>query len=120
MRGFGSTSRFRFLYRCIVVWLYRFLVLAKTRVSSTYLRYNLIVPDAIKSETTNFSNSERIMLAKIGPNAYPTETPFICSKMVSLNENAVLVHDSKISFFRDLLERVVEVRFCLKTRSRII
>ena len=28
MRGFGSSSRFRFLYRCIVVSLYRFLVLA--------------------------------------------------------------------------------------------
>ena len=28
MRGFGSSSRFLFLYRCIVVSLYRFLVLA--------------------------------------------------------------------------------------------
>ena len=54
------------------------------------------------------------MLAKTGPNADPIETSFVCSKIVSLNENAVLVHESKISFFRDLLERVVEIRFCLK------
>ena len=68
----------------------------------------------------SFSNSERIMLAKTGCNGDPIETLFICSKMVPLNENAVLVHESKISFFRDFLERVVEVRFCLKMRSRII
>ena len=81
-----------------------------------------MVPDVIKSVTTSFSNSERIMLTKTGPNADPIETPFVvCSKTVLLlNENAVLVHESKICFFRDLLERVVEIRFCLKTRSRII
>ena len=53
------------------------------------------------------------MLAKAGPNADPMETLFVCSKMVILNENDCLVHESKIIFFRDLLESVVEIRFCL-------
>ena len=42
---------------------------------------------------------------------------YIC---ILLNENDVLVQVCKIGFFRDLLESVVEIRFCLKTRSRII
>ena len=36
MRGFGSSSRFRFLYRSIVVSLYRFLVLAAHRGSHDF------------------------------------------------------------------------------------
>ena len=59
----------------------------------------------------SFSNLEKVLA---GPNADPMETPFVCSKMVLLNENTVLVQESKIRFFRDLLESVV--RFYLKTR----
>ena len=39
MRGFGSSSRFRFLYRSIVVSLYRFLVLADTYLPQPYVAW---------------------------------------------------------------------------------
>ena len=44
----------------------------------------------------------------------------IYSKSWLLNENAVLVQESRISFFKVRFERVVATSFSSKTRSRMI
>ena len=79
-----------------------------------------MTPDLIRSEMISFSNSESIMLASTGPSADPIETPSICPKSWLLNENAVLVQESRISFFKVRFKRVVATSFSSKTRSRMI
>ena len=71
-------------------------------------------------ETISFSNSESMILASTGPSADPIETPSVCSKIWLLNENAVSVQKSRISFFKVRFERVVATSFSSKTRSRMI
>ena len=53
------------------------------------------------------------------PSADPIETPSVCWKSWLLNENAVLVQESRISFFKVRFERVVATSFPSKTRSRM-
>ena len=72
-----------------------------------------MIPERIRSETTIFSNSVNMILARTGPSEHPIETPSICLNNWLLNEKVVLLQQSKISFFKVCLLKVVSIKFWL-------
>ena len=60
-----------------------------------------------------------MILARTGSNDDPIDTPSTCSYSCLLKEKVVLVQESKISFFKVCLVRVVCIWFSAKVRFKI-
>ena len=65
------------------------------------------------------SSSVITILASTGPSEDPIDTPSSCLYSLLLKEKIVLRQESRISFFKDLLDKVVEITCLLNTLSII-